>query len=260
LASKKRAAAGGARRPQGTNMKVFYAILAVVAILGVGAIVYAARAGGGDMATEPLEIPREELAGVLERARGVSVGEPDAPAQMIVFSDYMCPACAHWAGQIEQLLKAEFVATGRLHYTYYDFPLAPGHRHSFVASRAARCAGDQGRFWEYHDRLLGQQQSWMYSASTPTDQLLQISQNIGLDQGAFENCLRSDAHAEVVTANKLLGETLGVGGTPTVFLNGRQLTEWNSYPAVRRAVEAAAGPTGSGAPAGGTTDAPVGGA
>jgi protein-disulfide isomerase len=222
-------------------MKAFYAIIAVVAILGVGAIFYAARSGGAAMSTEPLEVPREQLASALEGAHGVSVGDQSAPAQMIVFSDYMCPACAHWAGQIEQLLKAEFVETGRLHYTYYDFPLYPGHRHSFVASRAARCAGDQGRFWEYHDRLLGQQQTWMYGASTPTDHFLRIGREVGVEQGAFESCLRSDQHAEVVTANKLLGETLGVGGTPTVFLNGRQVTEWSSYPAVRAAVEAAAG-------------------
>jgi protein-disulfide isomerase len=236
----------GQRRADGTtggagNMKAFYAVIAVVAILGIGAILYAARSGTAGMATEPLEIAQADVGPLLERARGVSVGEPDAPVQMIVFSDYMCPACAHWAGQIEQMLKAEFVATGRLHYTYYDFPLAPAHRHSFVASRAARCAGDQGRFWEYHDRLLGQQQSWMYSPGTPTDQLLQIGREVGVEQGAFESCLRSDAHAEVVTANKLLGETLGVGGTPTVFINGRQLREWSSYPAVRAAVEAAGG-------------------
>jgi protein-disulfide isomerase len=239
--AKNRKPAAARKAPAGGNMKAFWAIIAVVALLGAGAIAYAARSSGGAMATEPLEISPEDARALLDQARGVSLGEADAPAQMIVFSDYMCPACGHWAGQIEQLLKAEFVETGRLHYTYYDFPLAPGHRHSFVASRAARCAGDQGRFWEYHDRLLGQQDSWMYSSGTPTDQLLQIASAVGVDQGTFESCLRSDAHAEVVTANKLLGETLGVSGTPTVFLNGRQLREWNSYPAVRAAVEAAAG-------------------
>jgi protein-disulfide isomerase len=222
-------------------MKAFYAIIAVVAILGIGAIFYAARSGTSGMATEPLEIQPADAAALLDRAQGVSVGNADAPAQMIVFSDYMCPACAHWAGRIEQMLKAEFVETGRLHYTYYDFPLAPGHRHSFVASRAARCAGDQGQFWEYHDRLLGNQSAWMYSGGTPTDQLLGFGRELGLEMRTFENCVRSDQHAEVVTANKLLGETLGVRGTPTVFLNGRQLQEWSEYEAVRAAVQAAGG-------------------
>jgi protein-disulfide isomerase len=229
------AAAGG-------NMKTFYAIIAVVAILGIGAIFYAARTGSAGMATEPLDITDvSDARALLERAQGVSIGEPQAPVQMIVFSDYMCPACAHWAGRIEPMLKAEFVATGKLHYTYYDYPLGGSFRHSFFASRAARCAGDQGRFWEYHDHLLGNQPAWSYSSGPPTAQFLQIGRDVGVEQGAFESCLRSDQHAEVVTANKLLGETLGVSGTPTVFINGRQLSNWNEYEAVRAAVQAAGG-------------------
>jgi protein-disulfide isomerase len=237
LASKgRRAAAGG-----GGNTKAFYGILAVVAILGIGAILFAVRGGNAGMATEPLQVPPDQQRALVERAEGVSIGNPDAPVQMIVFSDYMCPACAHWAGRIEQMLKAEFVETGRVLYTYYDFPLAPGHRHSFLASRAARCAGDQGQFWEYHDRLLGQQQAWMHSAGAPSDAFLQYARELNLDMRTFEACLRSDQHAEQVTANKLLGEMLGVRGTPTVFVNGRQLQEWSEYSAVRAAVNQAAG-------------------
>lgn len=236
LANRKKAAANS-----GSNMKVFYAIIAVVAVVGVGAIFYAARSGGGGMATEPLEFSAEDAGALLERARGVSVGNDDAPVQMIVFSDYMCPACAHWAGRIEQMLKAEFVETGRVHYTYYDYPLGGSFVHTFVAARAARCAGDQGRFWEYHDRLLGTQSAWMYSNSTPVNQFLQMGRDLNLDMQTFESCVRSDQHAEVVTANRLLGETLGVRGTPTIFINGRQLAEWSDYDAVRAAVQAAGG-------------------
>jgi protein-disulfide isomerase len=237
LANRKNAAT-----KSGSNMKVFYAILGVVAILGIGAIVYAARGGpGGGMATEPLELSAEDAGSLLQRAQGVSVGDPNAPVQMIVFSDYSCPACAVWAGRVEGMLKAEFVETGKVHYTYYDYPLGGNFRHTFAAARGARCAGDQGRFWEYHDRLLGQQSQWSYAGSTPVDQLLQFARDLNVDMDAFERCLRSDQHAEVVTANRLLGETLGVPGTPTIFINGRQLREWSDYTAVRAAVQAAGG-------------------
>jgi protein-disulfide isomerase len=222
-------------------MKVFYAIMAAVAIVGVGAILYAARSGTAGMAIEPLEIGAADARTLLDRAQGVSLGNADAPVQIIVFSDYMCPACALWAGRIEPLLKAEYIETGRVHYTYYDFPLAPGHRHSFIAARAARCAGDQGQFWQYHDRLLGQQSAWMYSSGTPTAELLQIGRELNLEMRGFEACLRSDQHAEVVTANRLLGETLGVRGTPTVFVNGRQLGGWSEWSAVQRAIDTAGG-------------------
>jgi protein-disulfide isomerase len=178
----------------------------------------------------------------MEKAQGVTAGEANAPVQILVFSDYQCPGCAHWANSIEPMLKAEFVSTGKAHLTYYDFPLGGNFRHSFLAARAARCSGDQDRFWEYHDRLMQQQTTWSYSQSAPTSHLLQYAQDLGLDQQRFESCLRSDAHAETVTANRVLGETLGVGSTPTIFVNGRRLgSEWNDYSRVRSVVQAAGG-------------------
>jgi protein-disulfide isomerase len=224
-------------------MKPFYIALAVIAVLGAGAIVYATRGASGGMATEPLDLSQvDDASTLLERARGVSMGEENAPVQVLVFSDYMCPGCAHWAGQIETHLKRDFIESGRVRLVYYDFPL-PNHRHSFLASRAARCAGDQDRFWEYHDRLFAMQSQWSFGNAPPTDQFMQFGRDIGLDARAFESCLRSDEHAEVVTANRMLGETLRVNSTPTVFLNSRQLRndEWGNYEAVRAAVQSAGG-------------------
>jgi protein-disulfide isomerase len=224
------------------NMKTFYGILALVAVVGVAAIVLAVRRGDGAMATEPIDLRQlGDATALLERAEGVTVGEEAAPVQILVFSDYMCPACAMWAGQIEPMLKAEFVATGKVRLTYYDFPLGGNFKHSFVAARAARCAGDQGRFWEYHDRLMATQQQWAYSQSTPAAYFIDLARTVGTEPRSFESCLRSDAHAEAVTANRLLGETLGVGGTPTIFLNGRQVRQWNDYAALRSAIQAGGG-------------------
>jgi protein-disulfide isomerase len=224
-------------------MTPFYAVLAIIAVVGIGAILYTARGGSAaGMATAPLDLREMGDASVLlERAQGVSAGEADAPVQILVFSDYQCPGCAHFATQIEPLIKAEFVATGKVRLTHYDFPLGGNFKHSFVASRASRCAADQGRFWEYHDRIMTQQQQWSYSQSTPTSYFIDVARGLGIDQGRFEGCLKSDAHAEVVTANRMLGETLGVTGTPTVFLNGRQLRNWQDYASVRAAIQEAGG-------------------
>lgn len=235
--AKKNRTAGRANR-----MKLFYVALAAIAVIGVAAIVYSARgASGASMATEPVEMSAITNASELtSRAKGVSLGAENAPVDLRVFSDFMCPGCGTWAGQIEPLLKSEFVSTGKVRLTYYDFPL-PQHKYSFAAARAARCSGDQGKFWEYHDRLFASQRTWAYSASMPVDEFTRIAREIGLDMGGFSSCLRSDQHAEVVTANRMLGEVLRVGGTPTVFLNGRQLEEWGDYNAVRAAVHAAGG-------------------
>jgi protein-disulfide isomerase len=226
-------------------MKPFYIALAVVAVLGIAGIVYATRGGGGGaMATEPLELTAiTNATDLMTRARGISLGPETAPVQVRVFSDFMCPGCRHWSTNVEPMLKSEFVEKGRVRLTYYDFPLTPGHQYSFAAARAARCAGDQNKFWEYHDRLFATQQTWSYSRSMPVDHFTQLAEETGLDRSAFNTCLRSDQHAEVVTANKMLGEALRVGGTPTVFINSTPLSDqqWQQWESVKAAIQAAGG-------------------
>lgn len=228
---------------RGSRMKLFYSALVAIALIGVAAIVYATtRARGGSMATEPLQMSTITNASELTaRAKGISLGAANAPVDIRVFSDFECPSCATWAGQIEPLLKAEFITPGKVRLTYYDFPLYPQHKSAFAAARAARCADDQGKFWEYHDRLFGTQRQWGYNKSIQVDHFIAIAREVGLDTRTFESCLQSDQHAELVTTNKMLGEVLRVSGTPTVFLNGRQLKDWSDYSAVRAAVHAAGG-------------------
>jgi protein-disulfide isomerase len=226
-------------RATSSSLKPFYIILGIVAVVGLGALALALR--GGDTAgaaTAPVEMtdlqnPQELVA----RARGVAAGPADAPVQVIVFSDYMCPYCADFARGVEQQIKAEYVATGRAQFVYYDFPLGGSHVHSFIAARAGRCAEEQERFWEYHDLLLGRQTSWMYERSVPMRQFNEYARELGLDEGAFRECLNSDRHADLVTANYMLGNRLGVGGTPTVFINGRRVDRPLTWTDVRDMIE-----------------------
>lgn len=219
-----------------SSPKTFYWILGVVAVLGIGAILLATMKGGSGMVTEPIELSDvPDAAALLERAQGIPFGSTDAPIKMLVFSDYQCPGCKHWALQVEAPLKADLVANGQVQLVYYDFPLS-GHPHSFVVSRAARCANDQDRFWDYHDLAFAQQEQWSYSRTTPADQLIEYAQTLGLDMNAFRSCLDSDAHAATVTANQLLGNQLGVRGTPTVFVNGRQLQNWNDFEGAKQEI------------------------
>ncbi len=219
-----------AKKPARSGPQTFYWILGIVAVLGVGAIALATmRGGSGGMVTEPLdlgEIP--DASALLERAQGVAVGPDSAPIKVLVFSDFMCPGCKHWALNVEQPLKADLVESGQVQLVYYDYPLA-NHPHSFIMSRAARCAGDQGKFWEYHDLAFAQQENWSFSQSTPTALMREYAVTLGLDEDQFGQCLESDAHAETVTANQMLGVQLGVRATPTVFVNGRQLQQWGAY-------------------------------
>ena len=84
--------------------------------------------------------------------------------------------------------------------------------------------------------FFARQSEWTFARSAPIDQFVEYARLVGIDAEAFEACLRSDRHADVVTANRRLGETLGVNGTPTVYVGSRPVGEWSSYPAVREAI------------------------
>jgi protein-disulfide isomerase len=227
---------------RGPNLKVLYLVLGLVALVGGGWIVYSVR-GGGNAATEPIQLTGvESSAELLAQARGIVSGADDG-VQVLVFSDFTCPACQGWAGFIEPQLKAEFVEPKRIKYVYYDFPLggAGGHQHGFLAARAARCAAEQDMFWQYHDLLFARQSEWALRAAPPIDQLVDYGRLIGLDTGDLESCIRSDRHADVVTANRLLGDRLGVGATPTVFIGSRSIPDWRNYDDVKAMIEAELG-------------------
>jgi protein-disulfide isomerase len=98
-----------------------------------------------------------------------------------------------------------------------DFPLTSIHPEAFKASEAAHCAGDQGKYWEYHDRLFQNQRALQVEA------LKKHAADLGLDASAFDSCLDSGKHTHRVRTGLEEGMTLGVGSTPSVFINGRLL-------------------------------------
>ena len=228
------------------GMKAFYIALAVIALAGVGWIAYSLTGGGaGATAIAPVDMEGlDDPQALLDAARGIELGEPDAPVQVIVFSDFTCPACRTFNQAVEPRLKSELIASGDVRFTYYDYVLAMqptgAHRHGFIAARAGRCAADLGRFWELHDVLFARQNEWSLEAS-PVDRFVEYAGAVGIDGAAFRACLTSDRFADVVTANRMLGDNLGVRGTPTVYVAGRVLSQWSSYDALKAAVEAELG-------------------
>lgn len=210
---------------QASNLKKFYGVLGAVAVVGVVAIlwiVFESRTGSAAM--EPVEVAgADDPQALVEKAQGVSLGENTAPVKMLVFSDYQCPYCATFALQLEPLLIEEFVKTGKLQFVYYDFPLGGGHRYSFLVSRAVRCAGDQNKFWDYQNMVFAKQSEWAYDESVPMGKLLDYGKEVGLNGGQFAQCVKSEKYADIVSANRLLGEQLLVNATPTIFVNGRKV-------------------------------------
>lgn len=201
-------------------MKNFYIVLGVVAIAGVVVVGLALRGGGGTPVSEPVdlgEIANDEL---LELAQGAVYGDPDAPITIMEFGDYQCNVCAYFGLSVKPLVDMTYIEDGHAKLVFHDFPL-PNFQHSFLAARAVRCAGDQDRYFEYHDAVFRTQPDWAVMQST-AGHFKDLADDLGLDTRAFNACLDSDAHAELVTANQMLGMRLGVTGTPTVFVHDGQ--------------------------------------
>jgi protein-disulfide isomerase len=111
----------------------------------------------------------------------------------------------------------------KVRVVWKDFPLTQIHPQAFKASEAAHCAGEQGKYWEYHDRLFANQQALM-----PED-LKKAATELGLDGGKFGACLDSSKFSERVRDGVASGTRLGVDSTPTFYVNGRRLSGAQPY-------------------------------
>jgi protein-disulfide isomerase len=149
-------------------------------------------------------------------------GPASAPVTIVEFSDYQCPFCARVNPTLDQIRAAY---GNRVRVVWKDFPLTSIHPEAFKGSEAAHCAGDQGKYWEYHDRLFENQR-----AMTPAD-LKRHATDLGLDMNAFNACLDSSKYAERVRAGMDQGTKLGVSSTPALFINGRIVTGAQPYEA-----------------------------
>jgi protein-disulfide isomerase len=201
-------------------MKKFYWILGVVAVVGIGAVGYSVGSNAlGTAATEPVDVEGlDNMETLVAMAQGVTKGDANAPITIVEFADYQCPGCGSFALQVKPQVDLVLVESGKAKFVYYDFPLISIHAHSFLAARAVRCAGDQGKFWEYQEVVFRNQPNWAAKAQVQGD-FIDFAGEVGIDSSDFETCLKSDAHADVVTANMRLGEALGITGTPTIMVS-----------------------------------------
>ena len=158
-------------------------------------------------------------------------GPENASVVMVEFTDYQCPFCARHFRETQPSILSEF--EGRIKYVVFNYPLSSIHPFSQKAAEAAECAYDQGEFWEYHDTLFQNQQA------LDTVSLKQHASNLGLDSDAFDSCLDSGEKARQVLDDVQLGQGLGVTGTPTFFVDGRQLTGAQPFSNFKTLIDAA---------------------
>ena len=142
-------------------------------------------------------------------------GSPQAPVIIVEFADFQCPFCRQAEPTLENLVaKYE----GRVSLAYRDFPLRRIHAQAQLAAEASRCAGEQGKFWEYHDLLFASPDK------LNRDGLVEHARSLKLDEKQFDSCLSSGKYRAAIEEDVQEGIRAGVDGTPSFFINGTFLS------------------------------------
>ncbi len=184
--------------------------------------------------------PAEAVAGptpasIAQADDAMVLGDPEAAVTIVEFSDYECPFCAKYNLETFPMVKGELIDTGRVHYVFKDYPLAGLHPRAAQAHVAARCAGDQGAYWDMHARLFERQSEWSRS-SDRGDVLESFAADLGLETSSFAACLASGRWDAAVDADVAEGTRLGVRGTPTFFVNGYPLVGAHPFEVIEEVV------------------------
>ena len=150
-------------------------------------------------------------------------GNLEASVKLVEFSDFQCPACSTFQPALQEVMT---LYGDNLSLEYKHFPL-PIHPFAKQAAVAAEAAGQQGKFFEFHDLLFANQSDWA-GVVTPGTYFIQYAEELGLDIGLFRSHLNASLLRDKVQAEAIEAQELGVTGTPTFFLNGEKMT-FESY-------------------------------
>ncbi len=191
-------------RRESANKRIFYVAAAVVLVIVL--LVAFARSTANQTSNLLKVSPTDPI-----------LGNSAAPVTIVEFGDFQCPTCGSWFGTQGSLIVQNFVNTGQVKLVWKDFDYYGPD--STLASKAARAAEEQGRFWDYYGALLSRQgdpnSGW---ASSPN--LLLLARNLGLNVTSFEQSFNSAKYDSTITDSFNLGKQLGVQSTPTFFVLG----------------------------------------
>ncbi|MFH0969895.1 MAG: thioredoxin domain-containing protein [Candidatus Diapherotrites archaeon] len=161
------------------------------------------------------------MAELLADAPG-GIGSDSAPLVMVEYSDYQCPYCKVFFKDTEGQLIDKYVESGQLQIFYKDFPLS-FHSMAANSANAARCAGEQGKYWEMHDKIFEETYAISPSATSQytIDDLKKWGADLGLNTTQFDSCVDSSKYDAEIQADLVEGQTVGVGGTPSFVIGLR---------------------------------------
>ena len=165
-------------------------------------------------------------------------GSPNAPVTIVEYASMTCPHCAAFNRDVIPQLTKDYIDTGKVKLVFRDFPLMQIHPEALMSAMAVNCAGEQGKYWQFHDKVFREQYNKGDDVirMKATD-LKKWAKDIGVDQAKFDQCLDSEKFKNEVMKDKADGDAAGVQGTPTFFINGRVMGGAQQYPEYRKLID-----------------------
>ena len=158
------------------------------------------------------------------------LGPADAKHVIREFSDLQCPFCARFSNSALPLIKERLLTRGDVRFEFHHFPLVSIHPNAFPAAEATECvtaANNPEAFWAYHDALFARQQAWS-NLGESTPYFIRLAQDVGLSVVGVEQCMADRQFSADVQASFDAATRLGIRGTPTVYVNGFKVADFNN--------------------------------
>ena len=185
---------------------------------------------------EPQEVSEEVWQEMVKNPMAVK-GEKNAKVTMVEFSDYQCPFCKRYAEETMAQIEKEYIASGKVRYIVRDLPLE-FHQFAQAAAEAAKCAGAQGKYFEYGDQLFANQDSWSKEADV-SKTFSGYAATLGLNGAKFSQCLTNGEQKAAVEADAALAKKAGLGGTPSFVINAKILVGAQPFVQFKAAIDEA---------------------
>ena len=162
-------------------------------------------------------------------------GQENAPVTIVEFSDFECPFCGRFYSETLSQIEKEYIDTGKVKLYYRHYPLS-FHPKAVPLALASECANDQGKFWEMHDKIFKATVAGTSSTATDADYTTWAGE-LGLNTANFESCYTSKKYQSNVDEDFAAGGAVGVSGTPTFYINGRQVNGHQELANWQKAIE-----------------------
>jgi protein-disulfide isomerase len=161
---------------------------------------------------ESKKAPIQTIDGTLNIAGRPGMGPVDSDVILIEFGDFQCPFCKRHLKDAAQEIYRNLVLTDKLRYVYLDYPAEIKHPFAKKAAIAARCAEEQGKYWEMRNTLFNNQKALQEIF------LVEHAKNAGMNEAKFSDCFQSGRYASSIKEDQVVGRSLGIKGTPTFFI------------------------------------------